>query len=87
MTNQTLPKRSPATKDTGGLKMLIMVGSLAITLAGWGALAAGRWTESAAPPPVTSVQSSPSVSSSTTLRQVNPPVTQFRSAARTRSSR
>ena len=86
MTSQTLPKPSPAMKDTGGLKMLIMAGSLTITLAGWGVLAAGQRTESATPP-VTSVQSSPSVSSSTTLRQVNPPVTQFRSAARTRSSR
>ncbi len=45
MTSQTtLPKRNsaPATKDTGGIKMLIIVGSLAATLGGWGLLAAGQ---------------------------------------------
>lgn len=83
----TPARRNSSSKETGWLKMLIMVGSLAITLAGWGILATEEWTAAVAAPSVTTIQSNPPSNSSPTLRPANPPAAQFRSAARTRSSR
>ena len=71
----------------GGLKMLIVAGSLAITLGGWGKLAADQ-LQAAAPAQTAFVQSG----ASNTQQQVNQLATAqvssaTRAVARTRSSR
>jgi hypothetical protein len=90
MTSSHSIKRSTSyQKNTGGWKMLIMVGSLAATIGGWGILAAGQIGSSAAAattafqPANTSTQ----LNTQSSLRQVSPPSFQFNSLARTRSSR
>ncbi len=100
MTNpQPAPKRSapPAHKEASGIKLLIMIASLAATLGGWGILALGQTQSTAgaqspvvisqpanAPQPAVGV-SQPR--SSGTLRQVSAPPAQSRVITRTRSSR
>lgn len=89
MTNQqSINRNTSSQKNTGGWKMLIMVGSLAATITGWGILAAGQinnaaTTATAFQPANTSTQ----LSTQPSLRQVAPPAIQFNSIARTRSSR
>ena len=90
MTNQPSTQRNTSSqKNTGGWKMLIMVGSLAATIGGWGILAAGQIGSNAAStttafqPANTSTQ----LNVQPSLRQVAPPAIQFNSIARTRSSR
>ncbi len=98
MINQQPTKRSTpsAKKNTNGIKMLIMVGSLAGTLAGWGILATGQAQSSGALQPAAVVQpanaaSQASVSgttqqaANTTIRQIAIPAAQ--PIARSRSSR
>ncbi len=90
MTNsQPIKRTASSQKDAGGWKMLIMVGSLAATIGGWGILAAGQISNNAATtatafqPANTGTQ----LSTQSSLRQVAPPAIQFNSIARTRSSR
>jgi hypothetical protein len=90
MTKTHSIKRSTSLqKNTGGWKMLIMVGSLAATIGGWGILAAGQISNNAA---TTTTAFQPANTSTlpntqSSLRQVAPPSFQFNSTARTRSSR
>lgn len=91
MTNSTPATKRPVAhdKDTTGMKALIMVTSLAVTLGGWGLLAASQVSNALA----ASSNSQPAVSSNTTttqssqLRSVTVPQTSSRPVARTRSSR
>jgi hypothetical protein len=81
-----------ARKDTSAVKALIMLGSLAATLAGWGALAAGQVQNASTPVDAVSFPASASVqttfgTSQQALQQPAAPSAQFRSFARTRSSR
>ncbi len=93
MINQT--KRHTANKNSNGIKMLIMTGSLAATLGGWGILAVGqardaflaaRQVPAAVSQPVDAT-SPQTTTSSNSLRQVSPPAVSVRPAVRTRSSR
>ncbi len=74
-------------KNTNGMKMAIMAASLAITLGGWGALAATQAGNVAAAAPVTTTAQSTNQITTTQLRQVNPPAAQSQIITRTRSSR
>jgi hypothetical protein len=90
MTNSPSIKRSASSqKNTGGWKMLIMVGSLAATIGGWGILAAGQVSNNAATPSTAfqPTNTSTQLNAQSSLRQVAPPAFQFNSIARTRSSR
>jgi hypothetical protein len=92
--SQPIKRSAPsAKKETGGVKVLIMLRSLAGTLAGWGILAAGQVHANSAPAAVVQPPSAASQVSvlgtnpQPTLRQVAPPVVQARPLARSRSSR
>jgi hypothetical protein len=97
MNNQPQTKKStPSTKkNTTGIKMLIMVGSLAGTLAGWGILATGQaqsngTLQTAAvvqPANAASQAAVQATSQQASLRSVTVPAAQPVSVARTRSSR
>ena len=90
MTNSTPATKRPVAheKNTNGMKALIMVTSLAVTLGGWGLLAASQVSNALA----ASNTTQPAVSSNTTtqssqLRSVTVPQTSSLPVARTRSSR
>jgi len=89
MTNSTV-RRPAANKSARGIKALIMAASLAITLGGWGMLAAGQAANNAANAPAPAVQPAPaSVRRSTQNQQLQSfvPAQQPLAVARTRSSR
>lgn len=88
MTNMST-KRTPAQNDVRGMKLAIMAASLAITLGGWGVLAAQQGQNASAAPVVSqsSLSSSQTSTQTGTLRQVNPSTIQPQVIARTRSSR
>ena len=86
---QTMKRTAPSGKrNADGWKMVIMVGSLAATLGGWGILATGQ-TQSAALSNTTTASSANISSAGTqqTFSQFSAPAIQFPSIARTRSSR
>ena len=91
VTNSTPATKRPVAqgKDTNGMKALIMVTSLAVTLGGWGLLAASQVSNALAASNTT--QPAMSTGSATTqssqLRSVTIPQASSRPVARTRSSR
>jgi hypothetical protein len=92
MKNQTqvIKRKSTARKSTTGIKAIMMVASIVMTIGGWGILALGQAQDALAAQPAI-VQPASAVTqngvntlkSSTTLRQS----TQSNAIARTRSSR
>jgi hypothetical protein len=99
MTNSV--KQTATKKNSTGIKMLIMAGSLAMTISGWAFLAAGQiggaFAAAQQPPAITqpvnsSVQNNlrqvrPNLNPNTNSSQVAPPVTNARPRVRTQSSR
>lgn len=99
MANQTNSTRRPASaqKSATGLKALIMAASVALTLGGWGILAANQTQDALASAPQsqafvqpvnpTNQTRSRTNNSSTFQSQTSTPLTQPRAITRTRSSR
>lgn len=97
MANQSHSTRRPASaqKSATGLKALIMAASVALTLGGWGVLAANQTQDALASAPQSFTQPanptnqtrSRANNSSTFQNQTVAPLTQPRAIARTRSSR
>jgi len=88
MINSTI-KKTTKSNGTNGIKALIMAGSLAVTLGGWGILAAGQLQNTVATvaQPQAIVQPVNNSNNTQNLRQVNVTNNQPRAVARTRSSR
>ncbi len=95
-TTNTVKRNSPAKKSGNGIKALIMAGSLAATIGGWGILALGQiqgavvaqQSQFIVQPVNSQTTNNSSINNSgTQLRQVSPSTTQPRSVGRTRSSR
>lgn len=91
MTNQNNPVlKKSATKNGAVIKVLIMASSIVMTVGGWATLAAGQMINSVntAQPQAFAPSSNSSVNTNTTtVGQATASNTQFRSVARTRSSR
>ena len=90
MINSTI-KKTTKSNGTNGIKALIMAGSLAVTLGGWGILAAGQLQNTVAtvaqPQAIAQPANSAVTNNAQNLRQVTVSNTQPRAVARTRSSR
>ncbi|MCL4395646.1 MAG: hypothetical protein M1482_12740 [Chloroflexi bacterium] len=93
MSSPKYTRTTSTRKDTSAIKALIMLSSLGATLGGWGILAAGQVqstttnVNASSIPAAVSDQTTSIGTSQQALQQSVAPSVQFRSFARTRSSR